>query len=171
MGRSANLQEYSWLAVVATLWDCVCTKRDDSLVLPTADCPGAIELQAQYSDCQALNRHLLSHLTDASGQPFLSAEFAASCWLEHDDRATLPTFIASLTALPSDWSGDLGGWSSKSSVGYIRSQLRRVAFMQSELASHIRGGKLSLEALREGDLMAQWAHFMCDRGDAHRRGT
>ena len=85
-------------------------------------------------------------------------------WTEHGDRATLPSIAAVISDIPSDWIDLLGHWTSKSSVGYVRTMLRRIGHIQASVAHHFRAGLLTIDIIGEDDLYAQWAAYMCSRG-------
>ena len=59
------------------------------------------------------------------------------------------------------WLDDLGRWSAKVSLSYVRSQLRRVSRIQAEVAHAIRNGGLSLKDVGEDEMLSSWILFMC----------
>ena len=162
--RMAYILESSWLEVGWRLWQRCGTARDYFLLLPTADFTGVIELEASYTDSQACSRALMRKVLLQSGEPLVTIPVGVEFWTEHGDRATLPSIAALINEIPSDWIDLLGHWTSKSSVGYMRTMLRRVGHIQETVAHRFRTGLFTVDALGEDDLYAQWAAFMCTRG-------
>ena len=76
------------------------TSRDYFMVLPSFDYHDVVQLEATYSDSQALSRGLLRHIKTPAGGPLMVVEGAADFWTEHGDRATLPSLAACIEAIP-----------------------------------------------------------------------
>ena len=123
-------------------------------------------MEATYSDSRAMSCYLLHHIVAQDGAKLLHIADSASFWTEHSDRATLPTLGGALPSIPTDWLDDLGRWSSKTSLGYVRAQLRRVAQVQCDVAAAVREGGLALGDAGEDELFAEWTLYLCKRGCA-----
>ena len=120
----------TWLEVGWALWQRCGITRDYFLVLPSAYFGGIVELEASYTDSQACSRALMRMIKLPSGLPFITIPVGVEFWTEHGDRATLPSIAAVIGDIPSDWIDLLGHWTSKSSVGYVRTMIRRIGHIQ-----------------------------------------
>ena len=85
-------------------------------------------------------------------------------WHEHGGRATLPSIAACIPTILPEWLEELGNWSSKSSVAYVCTHLRKVAMIQTAVAYHLHTRRLSATDIGEDGPYAQWAKFLCSRG-------
>ena len=124
---AAYLLAPQWLEIGWRLWASIGCKKELFLTLPTCDWDWALQLEATYTDSRAMSRNLTQRLRNDDESLMLSITDSAAYWTEHSDRATLPTWAASLQSIPTDWLDDLCRWSSIVSLAYVRSQLRRVA--------------------------------------------
>ena len=140
-------------------------------MLPSSNFLGVVALEAQYADCQALCNRLHKDILHPDGLPVLFLPDCEAFWTQHGDRATLPTLGAVDSSLPVEWLDELGHWSSKSSHAYVRTQLQKVAKIQSTIAAKIRAGSFTVAGIGEEDLYASWAGYMVAHGASQARAV
>ena len=136
----AYISQPTWHKVGMELWPSVNSPRDYFLMLPSYNFHGVVALEAQYADCQALCNRLHKSILHQDGSPVLPMPDCEAFWTQHGDRATLPTLGAVDSSLPVEWLDELGHWSSKSSHACVRTQLQKVAKIQSAIAGSLRAG-------------------------------
>ena len=83
-------------------------------------------------------------------------------WSEHSERATLPSWAATLN-FPQAWLGNLGRWGARRSAAYVRTVRVWVMVMQSKTADAIRCASDPGSMVGEQVLMEQLATFLLEQ--------
>ena len=75
--------------------DWLWVRRDYCLGLPSPDLASIIPIEAKYADAVAMSQAMSMSL-EVFGQNILTCEAAARFWLQHSDRAVLPSLAGVL---------------------------------------------------------------------------
>ena len=73
---------------------------------------------ATLNVCSSALGLAVAGLPGPAGRSICNVEGGAAFWTAHSDRATLPSWAASVATIPDAWLEDSGRWSSRSSHGY-----------------------------------------------------
>jgi hypothetical protein len=165
VSSEAFLRQQTWLAVGFDLWGKVSLDRDFFLCLPTSDWMGARLLQAKYADGLAMSRGLTAKLTfrQEEGAALILPAGVERFWSEHSERATLPSWAATLN-FPQSWLDNLGRWGARRSAAYVRTGRVRVMVMQSKVADAIRCASDPSTMVGDQGLMDQLSCFLQEKG-------
>jgi hypothetical protein len=150
---------HGWLSMGLDLWAEHGAPRDYLLMLPARNLEGAIPVEAKYPDAVAMSRACLARLKTQDNEPLFVNRSLASFWMEHSERATLPSWCGCLTRYPSDWVDLLGRWGAGRSETYVRTHRHRVHMMQKDVSGIIAGGS-HWQTFEEEDLMAELTVYM-----------
>ena len=143
---AAFLIEPTWLRLGFELWSAHSDKRSYFLCLPSKDREGVRPIESVYTDAVSMTRALNSSLDEfkvtvgaySKLERSLFSFPSLSFWAEHSGRATLPSWAACVTSLPSEWIDFLGRWGADKSAGYTRTHLHRVGIIQAQVAASLR---------------------------------
>ena len=133
----AYLKHSTWLRVGWELWGETDPNRDFFLGLPTPDLAGMRNIEARYPDAQAMSKALMCRCTQPDGSPIFFVAGSWNYWSEHSDRAFLTSVAACIPEVASDWLDNVGRWSSRQSLQYVRPHLKRIAHIQQLVESTV----------------------------------
>jgi hypothetical protein len=163
-----------WLSVGHELWANRAHPRDYFLMLPSPDLSDVVAAEARYTDACAMSRAVLGRLKTSSGEPLLVDPASAKFWTEHSERATLPSWCATIPKFPGDWIDVLGRWGASCGESYVRTHKRRVSVMQ-EAAVEVAHQGNSWVQFSEERLFLKFAEHLegagMDQADLKRQRT
>ncbi|CAE8669993.1 unnamed protein product [Polarella glacialis] len=162
------------------------TERSCLLSLPVKDLTAQSCREPSYTQSAAASRKLLAstrflgdgiELEDNEAQKrMMLATGAQHFWSEHSDRATLPSWAASM-GFPNDQCDKLGRWKASESQEYVRTAKTIVTGIQTAVAGRIRSAGQA-DVTGEDDLLENLEDFLRIRGakeslirEQHRKPT
>ena len=165
-----------WLSVGWRLFEATITDREFLIPLPTKDYQAFSEKEPGYSQWLTADRKLMAETTVVireehedlgidcwtSGAKPLLIKGSQMFWAGHSDRATVPTWAASLK-ISKERIDDVGRWRPGDSADYKRTSVAIAMGVQREVAEKVRtaGGQ---DVCHESGLFRDLAIYCKDRG-------
>ena len=122
-----------------------------------------IPVEAKYADAVAMSHALFMSL-GIVGQKGFTCDLAVKFWLQHSDRAMLPSLAAVLDDVNEGWIKDVGRCAQPTSHEYVRTHLQRVRSIQRRVASAACLPSGSPGAFDEEEVLSDLSDFLLREG-------
>ena len=122
-----------------------------------------IPVEAKYADAVAMSHALFMSL-EIFDQRIFTCDAAARFWLQHSDRAMLPSFAGVIDEINEGWIKDVGRWAPPTSHEYVRTHLQRVRPIQRRVAAAARLPSGAPGAFDEEEVHADLSDYLLREG-------